>query len=54
MIQSLSLRLNIEKRSVQGRRLMNKIILTEAKLPSTSTIKRENRGPVWEKPVPDL
>ena len=42
-----------EKLSLQNRWLIKKIMLTYEKLSLTTTIKRRNFGPVWDKPVPD-
>ena len=53
-IQSFSSTLIIERFSGRGGRLIMKIILIQVKLSLTTTIKRENRGPVWDKPVPDF
>ena len=53
-IPPFSLRFIIEELSVQGRWLIKNIILILVKLSVTTTINRENCGPVWDKPVPDL
>ena len=42
-----------EKMSVHDRWLIKKNLLTEVNLSLTATIKRENRGPLWDKPLPD-
>ena len=49
-----SSRMIIEKLSVQGRWLIKKITLILVKLSVTTSITRQNRGPVWDKPVPDI
>ena len=54
LIQSFSSRFIFDKSSVQGRWLIKKIQLFWVKLCLTTTIKREKRGPVWDKPVLDL
>ena len=45
--------IHFEKLSLRNRRLIRKIILIEVKFSLTTTIKRGNLGPVWDKPVPD-
>ena len=54
MIQSFSSRFNFEKFSVHGKWLIKKIMLFVVKMFLTTKIKRETRGTVWHKPVPDL
>ena len=54
MIQSKFSKIITEKLSVQDRPLIMKILLILVKLSLTTTIKRENRGPVSRKPLPDL
>ena len=44
---------HFEKLSLRNRRLIEKIILIWVDLSVTTTIKRRNVGPVWDKPVPD-
>ena len=45
--------IRFEKLSLRNRWLFKKIILMYVKLSLTTTIKRENLGLVWDKPVPD-
>ncbi len=45
--------IHFEKLSLRNRSLIKKIISIQVKLFLTTTIKRGNLGPVWDKPVPD-